>query len=217
MERVEYDPEIDPSIREEREAAERDYELSARIRLEIERYVADNDLVPRAEAKPETTQQQEQEPIPAPWDENPAAENETPAAARRREKEARRREKTEAQNASREAKRTQRAARATGRKKAVQSVFTGSILGSDRVRKMLPYMLGVVAVLVLYIAYSFHVQTLHLERQRLEREVRELGIKAVERTAERERMTRRSAIVERLHEKGIPLEEFPYPVKKIER
>jgi type IV secretory pathway VirB10-like protein len=215
MERVEYDPEIDPSIREEREAAERDYELSARIRLEIERYVADNDLVPRAEAKPET--QQEQEPTPAPWDEEPAAENETQVATRRREKEARRREKTEAQNASREAKRTQRAARATGRKKAVQSVFTGSILGSEWARRMLPYMLGVVTVLVLYIAYSFHVQTLHLERQKLEREVRELGIKAVERTAERERMTRRSAIVERLHEKGIPLEEFPDPVKKIER
>ncbi len=78
-------------------------------------------------------------------------------------------------------------------------------------------MLGVAAVLVLYIGYSFHVQTLHLERQRLEREVRELGIEAVERTAERVRQTRRSAIVERLREKNIPLREFPHPVKKIER
>ena len=48
-------------------------------------------------------------------------------------------------------------------------------------------------------------------------EVRELGIEAVERTAERVRQTRRSAIVERLQEKNIPLREFPHPVKKIER
>lgn len=213
MERIEYDPEIDPSIREEREAAERERELSARIRLEIERYVADNDLVPRGEA------QKGSSPVTPPWEQEPETD-EAPKSARRlaREaKEAARIAKEEEKNARREAKRARRVADAPARRKAVTSVFTGSILGSDRVRKMWPYLVCMAGVLVLYIAYNFHVQSLHLYRQGLEREVRELGIQAVERTAERVRSTRRSAIVERLREKNIPLEEFPYPVKRIER
>jgi hypothetical protein len=231
MERVEYDPEIAPSIREEREAAERERELSARIRLEIERYVADNDLVPRGEAQGEAqgvvrsevpggVQAEGGARIPAPWDDDTAGGNESTKARRRREKQEKetgRRAKAEAQDAAREAGHARNKARNAARGKAVKSVFTGSILGSERVRRMLPYMLVVAAVLVLYIAYSFHVQTLHIRRQRLEREVRELGIEAVERTAERVRQTRRSAIVERLREKNIPLQEFPHPVKKIER
>jgi hypothetical protein len=227
MERVEYDPEIDPSIREAREAAERERELSARIRLEIERYVADNDLVPRSEV-----QKTLQTP---PWEDEPAANPEAAAPktddtpktrrqllreareAERRAKEAARRAEEEARRVAREIRREQRAAGAAASRRAVKSVFTGSILGTEWVRRMWPHMLGVAAVLVLYIAYTFHVQKLHLERQRLEAEVRELGIEAVERTAERVRLTRRSAIVERLRQNNIPLEEFPHPVKKIER
>lgn len=210
MERIEYDPEIDPSIREAREAAERERELSVRIRLEIERYVADNDLIPRSQA------QKEPSPIPPPWDEEPET-HKTRRQIAREAKEVARRAKEEAKEERREEKRARRAAGAAGRRKAVTSVFTGSILGSEWMRRMWPYLLGVAAVLVLYIGYNFHVQSLHLDRQRLEREVREIGIEAVERTAERVRATRRSAIVERLKEKNIPLEEFPYPVKRIER
>jgi multidrug efflux pump subunit AcrA (membrane-fusion protein) len=226
MERVEYDPEIDPSIREAREAAERERELSARIRLEIERYVADNDLVPRSEL-----QKSAPHPEHAPWDEepqdDPEEEDDTPKSRRqllrearqaeRLAKEAARQAEEQARQAARELRREQRAASAAASRKAMKSVFTGSILSSEWMRRMWPHMLGVAAVLVLYIAYTFHVQRLHLERQNLEREVRELGIEAVERTAERVRLTRRSAIVERLREKSIPLEEFPHPVKKIER
>jgi hypothetical protein len=79
------------------------------------------------------------------------------------------------------------------------------------------YLLLSGVVVVGYIAYNFHVQSLQIERQALEREVRELGIKAVERTAERVRQTSRSSIVERLREKEIPLEEFPHPLKRVER
>lgn len=228
MERIEYDPEIDPSIREAREAAERERELSARIRLEIERYVADNDLVPRSELQ---KAQPAQEPIPAPWDDTPGTEtgnnDDTPKTRRqlmreakeaeRQAKEAARQAEERARQAARELRREQRAASATASRKAAQSVFTGSILSSAWVRRMWPYLLSIAAVLVGYIAYTFHVQSLHIERQRLEREVRELGIKSVERTAERVRATRRSAIVERLREKSIPLEEFPHPVKKLEK
>ncbi len=218
MERVEYDPEIDPSIREAREAAERERELSARIRIEIERYVADNDLVPRTEAQkasPPTGTQ-----IPPPWDDETGDETGAPKTRRqlaREAKEAARRAAKEAKEERREEKRSRRAAGAATRRKAVTSVFTGSILGSERMRQMWPYLLGIAVVLVLYIAYNFHVQSLHLEHQRLKNEVRELGYKAVERTAERVGQTRRSAIVERLRENNIPLEEFPHPVKRIER
>ncbi|MDR2882436.1 MAG: hypothetical protein LBU98_01435 [Alistipes sp.] len=226
MERVEYDPEIDPTIREAREAAERERELSARIRVEIERYVADNDLVPRNLAEQETIDKDADSP---PWDEAPGEENPAEAEpktrrqllreareAEKKAKEAARQAEEEAKRVARELRREQRAVSAAASKKAVKSVVTGSILGNEWVRRMWPYLLGVAAVLVLYIAYTFHVQGLHLERQRLEREVRELGIEAVERAAERVRSTRRSAIVERLREKNIPLEEFPYPVKRIE-
>ncbi|MDR2911761.1 MAG: hypothetical protein LBV38_00450 [Alistipes sp.] len=211
MERVDYDPEIDPSIREEREAAERDRELSARIRLEIERYVADNDLVPRVQSS--------ESELPPPWESGPAGSGSgsAPESESAMTKEERRAQKQRENEARREEKRTRRQAGAATRRKAVQSVVSGSILSSDWVRRMWPYLLAIAAVLVLYIGYTFHIQMLHLERQVLEREVRELGIEAVERTAERVRETRRSAIVERLARKGIPLEEFPHPVKTIER
>ena len=224
MERVEYDPEIDPTIREAREAAERERELSERIRVEIERYVADNDLIPRSEV-----QVAAEDSTSPPWDEDTdPRENEdgTPKTRRqllreareaeKKAKEAARQAEEEAKRVARELRREQRAASAAASKKAVKSVVTGSILGTEWVRRMWPHLLGVAVVLVLYIAYNFHVQGLHLERQRLEREVRELGIRAVERSAERVRRTRRSAIVERLREENIPLEEFPYPVKRIE-
>ena len=230
MERIEYDPEIDPSIREAREAAERERELSARIRIEIERYVEENDLVPRTEVQGAQGVQnaQTQAHTEPPWEVTPdEAEADTPKTRRQRLREAKEAEQRakdaarhaeqEAKKVARELRREQRAAGAAASKKAVQSVFTGSILGSEWVRRMWPYLVMIAFVLVGYIAYNFHVQKLHLDRQRLEREVRELGIEAIERTAERVRQTRRSAIVERLREKNIPLEEFPHPVKRIER
>lgn len=197
MERVEYDPEIDPSIREEREAAERERELVSRIRLEIERYVADNDLVPRDQK--ETLNEHN-------VDEGSDTDAAEPAETARERKQREKADKAE-----------MRTARAKERRRAIGSVFTGSILSSEWVRKMWPYLLAVAALLVLYIAHTFQIQKLHLEHQTLERRVRELGIRSVAKTAERVRETRRSAIVDKLAEKNIPLEEFPYPVKTIER
>ncbi|MDR2890221.1 MAG: hypothetical protein LBV18_01230 [Alistipes sp.] len=220
MERIEFDPEIDPSIREEREAAERESELSARIRVEIERYVEENDLVPRDKAD-----------TPPPWDEGSpprADEIETvhfsphhdateDGARREQSDDSAGRAERERKQAEREARRAQKAERAKGHRKAIGSVFTGSILSNERIRAMWPYLLALSVVLVAYIAHTFQLQKMNLERQALEREIRELGIESLERTAERVRATSRSAIVERLGEKQIPLEEFPHPVKTIER
>lgn len=214
MERIEYDPEIDPSIRREREAAERDSELSARIRIEIERYVEENDLVPRAQAE-QAGQAQEAagDELPPPWEEDEAAIG-AEASKEEQEEET---TKKEIKQARRDAKRAQKVERAKGRRKAIGSVFTGSILSSDRIRAMWPYLLALAVVLVAYIAHTFQLQKMNLEKQALEREIRELGVESLEHTAERVRATSRSAIVERLAEKEMPLEEFPHPVKTIKR
>lgn len=204
MERIEYDPEIDPSIREEREAAEREMELTARIRLEIERYVEENDLVPREQAAADVTEEQE-------------SGTDGKADGGNKQQDAEEKAGKEDKRQKREEKRAQRTARATRRRKAIGSVFTGSILSSDLLRTMWPYLLVFALLLVGYIAQTFQLQKLNLERQALEREVRELGVEAISRTAERVRGTSRSAIVDKLAEKEIPLKEFPHPVKKIER
>lgn len=213
MERIEYDPEIDPSIRQAREAAERDRELSARIRIEIERYVEQNDLVPRESAKeaaeasvPEAagseSRRERQQTAPR----ERKTERETERDRRRHERETKRREKAEG-----------RTMRARERRRAIGSVFTGSILASKQMRSLWPYLLVMAVMLVAYIGHTFTLQKLHLERQVLEKRVRELGVEAVERTAERERQTRRSEIVKRLEQKNIPLREFSHPVKTIEK
>ena len=213
MEHIEYDPEIDPSIREEREAAERDRELAHKIRLEIERYVADNDLVPRnsvenGELKVESEERETGE------------ENNTEGGSGigRRSTDRGAINGADGDDGIDEKptkKRTKNAAKTT--KKAVQSIFTGSILTSEWMKRSWPYLLGFGVVLILYIAQTFQLQKWHLEQQKLEREVRELSIEAVRGTAERVRQTRRSEIVKRLEAKQIPLKEFPHPVKTIEK
>jgi hypothetical protein len=196
MERIDYDPEIDPSIREEREAAQRERELTDRIRIEIERYVADNDLVPRAPEKPERVELEDEE-----------ADGETGEIS----------DKKPDAGDSETAPGTPPKKRERKGRKAVQSIFTGTILTSEWMKKSWPYLLGFGAVLILYIGLTFQLQKWHLERQNLERQVRELSIEAVRGTAERVRQTRRSEIVKRLEANNIPLKEFPHPVKTIER
>lgn len=185
MERVKYDPEIDPSIREEAEEAERERELSARIRIEIERYAREQE---EAEEKPDEEEPEEEE------------EDE-----KDRERRLKREEKIE-----------RKAKRAAGSKRAFQSIFTGSILSSEQIRKMYPYLIGLAVVLLLYIANVFHLQRLHRTHQKLEAEIKELRIKSVGYAAERTQKTQRSAIVERLDAYGIPLHESTTPVKVID-
>ncbi len=195
MERVEYDPEIDPSIREAQEDAERKRELSAMIRLEIERMAKEEEVKKEKEAE-------EEEPDP----EKEKEEQELDERQRRREEKAKKKQEKAEKNARRAAE---------GRR-AFQSVFTGNILSAEWVRKMMPYMLGFAVLMMLYIANIFHLQRLHRSQQRLEDEIRELSIKAVGYSAERAQNTQRSAVVRRLEQKGIPLKEFPEPVKTID-
>ena len=211
MERIEYDPEIDPTIREEREAAERERELVGRIRLEIERYVEENDLVPRVslrtEEPPWETHSDSKAPK-VPHSSDPSRQADEPEESEEEPQDAE-------EPKERKAPRPKTAPKTGG--KTIRGMLTGSILTGEWMRRSWPYLAGFAVLLVLYIAHTFQLQKLHLERQQLETEVRELGIEAVRRTAERVAETRRSAIVERLAEENIPLEEFPHPVKTIER
>lgn len=116
---------------------------------------------------------------------------------------------------SREGRRAIRRTRAAERRRKVGSVFSGSVLSSEWMRRMWPYLTGLAVILVLYIAHTFHLQKLHLERQTLEAEVRRLDIEAVHSTARVARETRRSEIVKRLEANNIPLKEFPHPVKTV--
>jgi hypothetical protein len=202
MQRVEYDPEIDPSIREEREAAERERELSARIRIEIERYAKEKEEKEGPPFDPDP------DPDSDPVD--PEKEREPDDKVNVREQRAREREEKSREKARR------RAENAAGRRKAIQSVFTGNVLSSEWVRRMFPYLLGAAVLLLLYIGGIFHLQRLHRTRQRLEEQVRELSIEAVGYSAEKAQHTQRSAIVKRLEEKEIPLNEFPNPVKTVD-
>lgn len=200
MERVKYDPEIDPSIREAQEEAEREREMSARIRLEIERYVKENDLVPKEEKDAADKEGKEED----------ATESEEPREKSRREL------KREEKEAKREAKRERNAQRAESSRQAFQSIFTGNILSNPQIVKLLPHLIGVAVLLILYIANVFNLQTLHRRQQRLNEDIRELSIKAVGYSAERAQQTKRSAIVRQLDEKNIPLREFPEPLKTID-
>ncbi len=184
MERIEYDPEIDPSVREDLEAAVRERELVDRIRLEIARYAEEQNAYVNDDVN--------------------RYANTSAKETKKEEKRQRRKERYE---------RSQK--RAAERKRAVRGVLTGSILSSETLRRAWPYLLGFAVLLILYIGFTFHLQRLHLEAQRLEGQVRELEIRALGHTAERVRETRRSAVVKRLENKRIPLKEFPHPVKTI--
>jgi hypothetical protein len=209
---AQYDPEIDPSIREAQEEAEREKEMTARIRLEIERFVAENDLVPRHKEEEEevyTIGFDDDEPAPSP---TPKSEKEL----QREAKEAERAEEEAAKAAEKARRAEEKARRAKNRRQTFQSVLSGSFLANERVRRMLPYMGVVAVVILLFMASMFHLQRLHRTQQRLEAEIRELGIRAVDLAAERAQQTQRSAIVRRLESKNIPLREYPYPLKTID-
>jgi hypothetical protein len=213
MAQAKYDPEIDPSIREAQEEAAREREMTARIRLEIERFVAENDLVPRHK---EETDEEEVYTIGFDDEEFAPPAPKSPKETRQDEREALR-EEEQARRAEEKARRAaEKAERTRNRREAIHSVLSGSFLANERVRRALPA-LGVIAlVMLLFMASMFHLQRLHRTQQRLEKEIQALSVRAIDMAAERAGQTQRSAIVRRLESKNIPLREYPYPLKTID-
>jgi hypothetical protein len=182
--------------------------------------VAENDLVPRQKEEEE----EELYTIGFDDDEPTAPESpKSPRQIRREEKETRRAEEMaeraeeEARQAEEKAaKEKEKAERVRRRKQAWQSLFSGSFLAGEQMRRLLPYLAGIALVMLFYIANIFHLQRLHRTQQRLESDIREESIRAVDLAAQRAQQTQRSTIVLRLKEKNIPLKEYPDPLKKID-
>ena len=115
----------------------------------------------------------------------------------RRDEEEEARERAEAEERERRARR--RAA------SPFWQLLSGTVLIREGVSKYYPYMLTIAGMFFLNIAVMF--TALHLDRKfmRLEREVQVLRERSIRLQEQRYRLTTHSAILERLHQHGIPL------------
>ena len=200
-----YDPEIDPSIRlaeEERLRILQEEQEREQARHEMERTI--NDILDRREARERESASFGRRPVGrrerfSRIDASGAAEptedvpSEEPAAEP-------------------SPKRKKRSASAKA-----GSVFSGSFLDTPWMREHYPYLLGGIVVLLFYLMSSFSVQRLHHTRQVLERKLYTTRTDAVNMSRRAKSVSGRSAVVKRVKEMGLNLEESLEPVKVIEK
>lgn len=200
-----YDPEIDPSIRleeEERLRALQEEQEREESRLEMERTI--NDILDRRESRERERASFGRRPIGrrerfSRLDASNAAE-ETPATE----------EPSEESAAEPSRKRKKMSSRAGG-------VFSGGFLDTPWMREHYPYLLGGIVLLLFYLMSSFSVQRLHHTRQVLERKLYTTRTDAVNMSRKAKSVSGRSAVVKRVKEMGLDLEESLEPVKVIEK
>lgn len=200
-----YDPEIDPSIRleeEERLRALQEEQEREESRLEMERTI--NDILDRRESRERESASFGRRPIGrrerfSRLDAGNAAE-ETPATE----------ETSEESAAEPSRKRKKMSSRAGG-------VFSGGFLDTPWMREHYPYLLGGIVLLLFYLMSSFSVQRLHHTRQVLERKLYTTRTDAVNMSRKAKSVSGRSAVVKRVKEMGLDLEESLEPVKVIEK
>ncbi len=99
----------------------------------------------------------------------------------------------------------------------VGQILSGSILTRAEVRRQYPYVLFTAVLMFLYIANGFHIQKLHRRHEKLTAQVKELRARSLTVSSLRMVSTRRSEIIRRLEERGIPLEESVAPPKIIDK
>ena len=95
-------------------------------------------------------------------------------------------------------------------------LFSGTILVHEGVSKYYPYMLSIAGMFFLSIAVMFTTLHLDMKYSRLEREVQILRERSIRLQEQRYRRTTHSAIVERLRERGIDLNDPSAPGEIIE-
>lgn len=95
-------------------------------------------------------------------------------------------------------------------------LFSGTILVREGVSKYYPYMLSIAGMFFLSIAVMFWSLHLDMKYTRLERTVQILREKSIRLEEQRYSRTTHSAIVERLRERGIPLEDPSTPGEAID-
>ena len=95
-------------------------------------------------------------------------------------------------------------------------LFSGTILVREGVSKYYPYMLSIAGMFFLSIAVMFTALHLDMKYTRLEREVQILRERSIRLQEQRYSRTTHSAIVERLRERGIDLNDPSAPGEIIE-
>ncbi len=202
-----YDPEIDPSIRleeEERLRALQEEQERQVARLEMERTI--NDILDRREARERES----------------AATGRRPIGRRERFSDTSRRlEESAAEPVERESSEESAAEPSHKRKNkktsSAKGVFSGGFLDTPWMREHYPYLLGAIVLLLFYLMSSFSVQRLHHTRQVLERKLYTTRTDAVNMSRRAKSVSGRSAVVKRVKEMGLNLEESLEPVKVIEK
>ena len=201
-----YDPEIDPTIREEEESLLREQEEQQQKeeRLAELRSVF-NDLMDEREARKElervASEANEEQAVESSEVQEPTEESapERPFA--------------EEEPTQEPPKRRQR----SGAGKAIVDIISGGILSDPKVRGYYPYLIGFGILIVLYLMSWFGVQRLQHTQQVLEKQLRTIRTEAVTISSEAKQQTNRSNITKRIAELGLDLEESTKPVKVIEK
>lgn len=193
-----YDPEIDPTIREEIEEAERiateEREREQR-REELRREL--RALLDEQRAAEERERPTRRARFSAPQATTPQAEPEN--------------EEPESEPAS------TRRSRGRSAGKTAKGIISGSILSSPTIRKSYPYLICGGLLVIFYLMSWFSVQALFHTRGVLERRLRDARTEAVNMSGEAKSVSSRSAVSRRIKEMGLELKESTKPVKVIEQ
>ena len=193
-----YDPEIDPTIREEIEEAERiateEREREQR-REELRREL--RALLDEQRAAEERERPTRRARFSAPQASTPQAEPEN--------------EEPESEPAS------TRRSRGRSAGKTAKGIISGSILSSPTSRKSYPSLICGGLLVIVYLMSWFSVQALFHTRGVLERRLRDARTEAVNMSGEAKSVSSRSAVSRRIKEMGLELKESTKPVKVIEQ
>lgn len=130
------------------------------------------------------------------------------------EEEIRADEEREAEARAEEEERARRERRRTS--STFWQLFSGTILVREGVSRYYPYMLSIAGMFLASIAVMFWALHLDMKYSRLEREVQILRERSIRLQEQRFRHTTHSAIVERLRERGIELQDPAAPGEIIE-
>ena len=199
-----HDPEIDPSIRleeEERLRALQEEQEREEARHEMERTI--NDILDRREAREREL-----------FGRRPIGRRERFSDTSRRLEESAAEPVVESSEQSAAEPSRKRKSKKSSRAKGV---FSGGFLDTPWMREHYPYLLGAVLLLLFYLMSSFSVQRLHHTRQVLERKLYTTRTDAVNMSRRAKSVSGRSAVVKRVKEMGLNLEESLEPVKVIEK
>ncbi len=98
---------------------------------------------------------------------------------------------------------------------ALRSVLDGSFLGDDSFLNRFPYFLFLGFLAIVYIANTFHAESVLRERKKLELEIRELHPEAISISSQLMHMSNQTEVAKLCREMGLGLQENLEPPYKI--